>query len=91
MSYSAAMTGATASSTTRITSFNPEFLANIRDATNGGFALLSERFRASLAPNIQRRVERKPPGPAPKSKAGAATVCEKEPQFELGLRPRTSP
>lgn len=70
---------------------DPEFLADIRDATNGGFALLSERYRASLAPNIQRRVERKPPGPAPKSKAGAATVCEKEPQFELGLRPRTSP
>lgn len=67
---------------------DPAFLASIRDATNGGFALLSDRTKASLPPGVQRRLERKSPGPTPKSKK---SPDESKAQFELGLRPRTSP
>lgn len=43
----------------------PGFLAAIRDATNGGFALVGEALKASLPSDLQRRLERKPPGPRP--------------------------
>jgi putative transposase len=67
----------------------PAFLRAIRDATNGGYALLGERLKSTLPASIQRRLERKPPGPRPTAMGepeGAATQIE----FELGLRPRTS-
>jgi putative transposase len=43
----------------------PAFLISIRDATNGGFAMVSERFKAKLPAELQRRLERRPPGPPP--------------------------
>lgn len=45
----------------------PAFLAAIRDATHGGFALVGERVKSMLPENLQARLERKPPGPCPKS------------------------
>ena len=64
----------------------PTFLAAIRDATKGGFALVGERLKARLPDNLRRRLERKPPGPAPKAPAGHRTD---QTELELGLRPRT--
>lgn len=49
----------------------PAFLAAIRDATHGGFALVGERLRSALPENLQKRLERRPPGPRPKSKTEA--------------------
>ena len=49
----------------------PAFLAAIRDATHGGFALVGERLRSTLPENLQERLERRPPGPRPKSKTEA--------------------
>jgi len=67
----------------------PAFLAAIRDATHGGYALVGERLKASLPEALQERLERKAPGPRakPKSKASDLTL---ELGLELGLRPRTS-
>ena len=64
----------------------PAFLAAIRDATNGGFALIGERLKARLPPNLQRRLERRPPGPPPRAAGHPSSQIE----FELGLRPRTN-
>jgi putative transposase len=49
----------------------PAFLAAIRDATHGGFALVGERVKSMLPENLQARLERKPPGPRPKPKVEA--------------------
>jgi putative transposase len=67
----------------------PAFLAAIRDATNGGFALVGERLKATLPADQQLRLERKPPGPRAKP---TLEPQERTAQFEieLGLRPRTS-
>ena len=51
---------------------DPAFLAAIRDATNGGFALVGESLKARLAPDVVVRLERKPPGPRPQGKAEPA-------------------
>jgi putative transposase len=42
---------------------DPQFLAEIRDATNGGYPLLGEELKASLA-LPKRRLQRRKPGPA---------------------------
>jgi putative transposase len=64
-----------------------EFLAAIRDATNGGFGLVGEQLKASLPADQQRRLARQSPGPStkPRDDGGWADL-----QMELGLRPRTS-
>jgi putative transposase len=64
---------------------DPAFLAAVRDATNGGFALVSESLRSKLAAEVVQRFDRKPPGPAPTPSAAQPDLLE-----ELGLRPRTS-
>ena len=46
------------------------FLADIREATNGGYPLLGERMKAQLAAASDRPLERRKPGPAP---AGVAS------------------
>jgi putative transposase len=66
----------------------PAFLAAIRDATNGGFALVSAQLKSTLPADQQRRLERKPPGPPPKSRPEQPDLLA-ELQVELGLRPRT--
>jgi putative transposase len=68
---------------------DPAFLAAIRDATNGGFALIGEQLKSTLPADQQRRLERKPPGPPAKSNA-ASDRAHAQLEFELGLRPRTS-
>ena len=62
------------------------FLTGVRDATNGGFALVGEKLRSSLPIEVQQRLERKRPGPRPQP-----CTPERKPdiQEELGLRPRT--
>jgi putative transposase len=65
----------------------PAFLAAIRDATNGGFALAGARLRSTLPADQLRRLERRPPGP-PKSRPEQPDLLA-ELQVELGLRPRT--
>jgi putative transposase len=67
----------------------PAFLAAIRDATNGGFALVGERLKSALPESLRGRLERKPPGPRPKPNREAA---QRSPgiELELELRPRTS-
>lgn len=44
---------------------DPQFLAEIREATNGGYPLLGEALKASLAVP-KERLERRRPGPAPR-------------------------
>jgi putative transposase len=65
---------------------DPAFLTAVRDATNGGFALIGTSLRSKLSPEILRRLDRKPPGPAPAS----ADTGQADLLAELGLRPRTS-
>lgn len=64
----------------------PGFLAAIRDATNGGFPLVGAELLKSLPPHA--RLGRKPPGPAPKSKAGPDDRYAGL-ELEFGLRPGT--
>lgn len=64
----------------------PAFLAAIRDATHGGYALVGERLKACLPENMLARLERKPPGPRPKPQSHRTLEIE----LELGLRPRTN-
>jgi putative transposase len=66
---------------------DPVFLSAIRDATNGGYGLVSEAFKAHLAPDARARVQRKPPGPRPVANP-EATLSQLE--LELGLRPGRS-
>jgi putative transposase len=65
------------------------FLAAIRDATNGGFALVGERLKSILPADAQQRLERKLPGPRAKPKEEPDHASGRL-QIELGLRPRTS-
>ena len=65
---------------------DPAFLAAVRDATNGGFALVGESLRSKLPREVLARLDRKPPGrPAPTPPADQPELLG-----ELGLRPRTS-
>ncbi|HEX7052319.1 MAG TPA: hypothetical protein VF211_00115 [Burkholderiales bacterium] len=48
---------------------DPDFVKQIRDATNGGYPMVSEEMKASLAMRVGRRLERRKPGPRA---AGAA-------------------
>jgi len=64
------------------------FLAAIREATHGGFALIGEQLRSALPTDQQPRLDRRPPGPRARPKeADQAQLCI---ELELGLRPRTS-
>lgn len=63
----------------------PGFLLAIRDATNGGFALVDESFKSQLPPERRHRLARRRPGPAPK----VAAPQTDDLFAELGLRPRT--
>ena len=66
----------------------PAFLASIRGATKGGFALIGDQLRSSLPEHLRRRLERRAPGPQPKTKPQAgSTLAELE--LEFGLRPQT--
>jgi putative transposase len=66
---------------------DPVFLTAIRDATNGGFGMISEALKSRLSPDAQARVERKPSGPRPVARPedGLAQL-----ELELGLRPQSS-
>lgn len=63
---------------------DPAFLAAIRDATKGGFALVGDALKAKLPAEALPRLKRKPPGPAP-ARPDQPDLLE-----ELGLRPRSS-
>jgi putative transposase len=64
----------------------PSFLAQIRDATSGGFALLGAQVQAKLVAETGRHLKRRKPGPAPaESKQDLDLLTA-----ELGLCPRTS-
>jgi len=65
----------------------PAFLAAVRDATNGGFALVGEQLKARLPRETQERLKRKPSGPRPRQRS---TEAQDDISVELGLRPRTS-
>jgi putative transposase len=68
---------------------DPAFLIAIRDATNGGFALVSEQLKCMLPAGTRKRLERRPSGPAARAASGTDTALSQL-EFELGLRPRTS-
>ena len=63
----------------------PDFLAAIRDATNGGFALVGEALKSRLSPKAQQRIARRHPGPSAVAAPEQGDILD-----ELGLRPRTS-
>ena len=63
---------------------DPAFLAAIRDATKGGFALVGNALKAKLPAEALPRLQRKPPGPRP------AQPDQPDLLEELGLRPRSS-
>ena len=44
---------------------DPDFLAEMRDATNGGFALLGLQLKSRVAMSLDRPLERRKRGPAP--------------------------
>ena len=58
----------------------PDFLAAVRDATNGGYALVGEQLKAALAATVNRRIERGKPGPKPQD-----TDDDDTRTLELGL------
>jgi putative transposase len=63
----------------------PDFLAAIRDATNGGFALVGDALKSRLSAKAQQRLARRHPGPSAVAAPEQGDILE-----ELGLRPRTS-
>ena len=87
--------GMAADSTTRHATYRglftvaeePSFLAAVRNATNGGFALVGEKPRVQLPREARGRLERKPPGPRPRP---TSTETREDISAELGLRPRTN-
>lgn len=48
---------------------DPSFLAAVRDATNGGFALIGEEMKAKVEASTGRHLERRKRGPAPTPEA----------------------
>lgn len=67
---------------------DPAFLAAIRDATNGGFALIGDELKARLPADVLRRLQRKPPGPPPKPRTQSQDSHDQI-ELELGLHPGT--
>lgn len=63
---------------------DPAFLASIRDATEGGFALVDESSKSRVPAASHARLERKRPGRRPQSVAHEDTIT-----LDLGLRPRS--
>jgi putative transposase len=59
---------------------DPSLLRAIREATNGGLALIGATLRAELEAQSGRRLEHRKPGPAPADKAALDTLTR-----ELGL------
>ena len=51
------------------TALDPDFIADLRAATNGGWALGDGRFKRQIARALGRRVEPLPKGRPPKAKA----------------------
>ncbi len=49
------------------TALGEDFVRDLREATNGGWAMGGERFKAEIAEALARRVTPLPPGPKPKS------------------------
>ena len=43
-----------------------DFIRDVREATNGGWAMGGERFRAQITAALKRRAGPLPPGPKPK-------------------------
>ena len=68
---------------------DPRFLTAVRDATNGGFALVGENLKSRVEANTGRHLERRRPGPAPKGNS-RDTSRNLDFETELGLRPQTS-
>ena len=60
---------------------DPEFLTAIRDATNGGLALVSDGLKSQVEANTGRRLEHRKPGP-PASRNG---LTENQLALEFGL------
>jgi putative transposase len=65
---------------------DPGFLAAVRDATNGGFALVDDLLKPQLAAQSGRHVERRKSGPAPAGDGRTLDLLSEE----LGLRPGRS-
>jgi putative transposase len=63
----------------------PAFLAQVRDATNGGFALVGDSTKARIQSATGRYLERRKPGPAGSAAPEGDLLSE-----ELGLCPRTN-
>ncbi|HYL89399.1 MAG TPA: transposase [Burkholderiales bacterium] len=68
---------------------DPGFLAAVRDATNGGFALVGEELKSTLEARTGRHLERRKRGPAPTTNRSAGTSGERDFDADLGLRPQT--
>ena len=64
----------------------PSFLAQIRDATYGGFAVVGAELKAKLVAQTGRHLERRRPGPAPARGQQESDLLSQE----LGLCPRTN-
>jgi len=56
----------------------PGFLTAIRDATNGGLALVDDALKAKLQTDTGRRLEHKKPGPPPASEAANLDLLSAE-------------
>ena len=68
---------------------DPAFLTAVRDATNGGFALIGEDLKLGVEASTGRRLERRKRGPAPRREATSTASADLELESELGLRPQT--
>lgn len=63
----------------------PAFLAAVRDATNGGFAVVGDALKMQLAAQTGRHLERRKSGPAPTQERESLDQLS----LELGLCPRS--
>ena len=57
---------------------DPDFLTAIRDATNGGLALVAEALKTKLEADTGRRLEHRKPGPAPANEAADLDLLSAE-------------
>lgn len=70
---------------------DPAFLAAVRDATNGGFALIGQDLKSTVEARTGRRLERRKRGPAPGAARSAPERSDElDFETELGLRPQSS-